>query len=168
MTANRLRLTGGMPLTGEYEPSPIGWVREQVERYEASGGTEATTLRDTGMPVIVVTHRGAKTGKLRKIPLMRVEHEGRYAAIASMGGQPAHPVWYHNLRAEPLVEVQDGTGKWDMVAREITGAEKAEWWARAVAVFPPYATYQERTERDIPVFVLEPVEPAGTVSGSRP
>lgn len=157
MTANRLGLTGGMPLSGDYEPSPIGWVREQVERYEASGGTEATTLRDTGLPVIVLTTRGAKTGKLRKAPLMRVEHGGRYAAVASMGGQPTHPVWYHNVLAEPLVEVQDGAVRQDMVAREVTGAEKAQWWARAVAAFPPYADYQQRTEREIPVFVLEPV-----------
>lgn len=158
MSPDGLGLTGGMPLTGEYEPSPIGWVREQVERYEASGGTDATTLRDTGMPVIVVTNRGAKTGKLRKTPLMRVEHEGKYAAVASMGGQPTHPVWYHNVRAHPLVEVQDGTLRQDMVAREVTGTEKAVWWARAVAAFPPYADYQQRAEREIPVFVLEPAE----------
>lgn len=157
-----VRLTGRMPLEGEYEPSTIGWVREQVERYEASGGTEATTLRDTGLPVVVVTSRGAKSGKLRKNPLMRVEHGGRYAAVASMGGQPTHPVWYYNLLAEPRCELQDGPVKQDMVAREVTGAEKAQWWQRAVAAFPPYADYQRRAERDIPVFVLEPAADAAT------
>jgi deazaflavin-dependent oxidoreductase (nitroreductase family) len=157
MPPRGLGLTDGMPLSGEYEPSPIGWVREQVERYEASGGTEATTLRDTGMPVIIVTTRGTKTGKLRKVPLMRVEYDGRYAAIASMGGSPTHPVWYYNVRADPLVEVQDGPVRRDMIAREVTGTEKAEWWERAVAAFPPYADYRRRTEREIPLFVLEPV-----------
>jgi F420H(2)-dependent quinone reductase len=151
-----------MPLSGEYEPSTIDWVREQVERYEASGGTEATTLRDTGMPVVVVTSVGAKSGKLRKNPLMRVEHEGRYAAVASMGGQPTHPVWYYNLLAHPQVELQDGPAKQDMVAREVTGSEKAEWWERAVAAFPPYADYQRRTRREIPVFVLEPIVDVAT------
>lgn len=146
-----------MPLEGEYEPSPSDWVREQVELYERSGGTEGTTLRDTGMPVIVVTNRGAKTGKLRKTPLMRVEHDGRYAAVASKGGAPEHPVWYHNLVADPHVEVQDGTVKQDMVARQVIGTEKAEWWERAVAAFPPYAEYQAKTDREIPVFLLEPV-----------
>lgn len=151
-----------MPLSGEYEPSTIDWVREQVERYEASGGTEATTLRDTGMPVVVVTSVGAKSGKLRKNPLMRVEHEGRYAAVASMGGQPTHPVWYYNLLAHPQVELQDGPAKQDMVAREVTGSEKAEWWERAVAAFPPYADYQRRTRREIPVFVLESIVDVAT------
>ncbi|MFJ3669318.1 nitroreductase family deazaflavin-dependent oxidoreductase [Streptomyces sp. NPDC090106] len=145
-----------MPLEGEYEPSPTGWVREQVELYERSGGTEGTTLRDTGLPVIVLTTRGARSGKIRKTPLMRVEHEGRYAAVASQGGAPKHPVWFHNVQAEPLVELQDGAAKQDMVAREVTGAEKAEWWERAVAAFPPYAEYQKKTDRSIPVFVLEP------------
>ena len=158
MSPAALGLTGRMPLDGDYEPSTIGWVREQVERYEASGGTEATTLRDTGLPVVIVTSRGAKTGKLRKNPLMRVEHKGRYAAVASMGGQPTHPVWYYNIRAEPLVELQDGPVRRDMIAREVTGEEKAQWWERAVAAFPPYADYQKRTEREIPVFVLEPVD----------
>lgn len=146
-----------MPLEGEYEPSPSDWVREQVELYERSGGTEGTTLRETGLPVIVVTNRGAKTGKLRKTPLMRVEHDGRYAAVASKGGAPEHPVWYHNLVADPHVEVQDGTVKQDMVARQVIGTEKAEWWERAVAAFPPYAEYQAKTGREIPVFLLEPV-----------
>lgn len=144
-----------MPLQGEYEPSPTGWVREQVELYESSGGTQGTTLRHTGQPVIVLTSRGARSGKLRKTPVMRVEHEGRYAAVASLGGAPKHPVWYHNLKADPHVEVQDGPAKWDMTAREVTGEEKAEWWKRAVEAFPTYADYQEKTDREIPVFVLE-------------
>ncbi|MFF4979209.1 nitroreductase family deazaflavin-dependent oxidoreductase [Streptomyces sp. NPDC001046] len=143
-----------MPLQGEYEPSPEDWVRKQVELYESSGGTEGTTLR--GMPVVVLTSRGARSGKLRKTPVMRVEHEGRYAAVASLGGAPKHPVWYFNIKAHPLVEVQDGPRKQDMTAREITGAEKAEWWERAVAAFPDYADYQRKTDREIPVFLLEP------------
>ncbi|MEU7469054.1 nitroreductase family deazaflavin-dependent oxidoreductase [Streptomyces sp. NPDC044984] len=142
-----------MPLQGEYDPSPTQWVRNQVELYESSGGTKGTTLQ--GRPVIVLTSRGAKSGKLRKTPLMRVEHEGRYAAVASLGGAPRHPVWYHNVKADPHVELQDGPAKWDMTAREVTGEEKAEWWKRAVAAFPPYADYQEKTDREIPVFVLE-------------
>ncbi|WP_030185572.1 nitroreductase family deazaflavin-dependent oxidoreductase [Streptomyces violaceorubidus] len=145
-----------MPLDGEYEPSPTQWVREQVELYESSGGTEGTTLADTGLPVIVLTTRGARSGKLRKTPLMRVEHEGRYAAVASLGGAPKHPVWYFNVTADPRVELQDGPVKRDMTAREVTGAEKAEWWERAVAAFPSYADYQKKTDREIPVFVLEP------------
>ncbi|MEV7242551.1 nitroreductase family deazaflavin-dependent oxidoreductase [Streptomyces sp. NPDC003236] len=147
-----------MPLEGEYEPSPTQWVREQVELYESSGGTEGTTLRDTGLPVIVLTTRGARSGKIRKTPLMRVEHDGRYAAVASLGGAPKHPVWYFNVKSDPHVELQDGAAKRDMRAREITGAEKAEWWERAVAAFPPYADYQRKTSREIPVFVLEPFE----------
>ncbi|MFD5652696.1 nitroreductase family deazaflavin-dependent oxidoreductase [Streptomyces sp. NPDC127039] len=145
-----------MPLDGEYEPSPTQWVREQVERYESSGGTEGTTLMDTGLPVIVLTTRGARSGKLRKAPLMRVEHEGRYAVVASLGGAPRHPVWYFNVKADPRVEYQDGPVKQDMTAREVTGAEKAQWWERAVAAYPSYADYQKKTEREIPVFVLEP------------
>ncbi|MFF5402872.1 nitroreductase family deazaflavin-dependent oxidoreductase [Streptomyces misionensis] len=144
-----------MPLEGEYEPSPEQWVREQVELYESSGGTEGTTLRDTGLPVIVLTTRGAKSGKIRKTPLMRVEHEGAYAVVASQGGAPKHPVWYFNIKADPRVELQDGPVRQDMVAREVTGAEKAQWWERAVAAFPPYADYQRKTDREIPVFVLE-------------
>ncbi|MCT7353544.1 nitroreductase family deazaflavin-dependent oxidoreductase [Streptomyces sp. 15-116A] len=147
-----------MPLEGEYEPSPTRWVREQVERYESSGGTEGTTLQGTNYPVIVLTSRGAKSGKLRKTPLMRVAHDGRYAVVASLGGAPKHPVWYHNLKADPLVELQDGPVKRDMTAREVTGAEKDEWWERAVAAYPPYADYQKKTDREIPVFVLEPVD----------
>ncbi|MET8615736.1 MULTISPECIES: nitroreductase family deazaflavin-dependent oxidoreductase [Streptomyces] len=147
-----------MPLEGEYEPSPEQWVREQVELYESSGGTEGTTLRDTGLPVIVLTTRGAKSGKIRKTPLMRVEHEGAYAVVASQGGAPKHPVWYFNIKADPRVELQDGPVRQDMVAREVTGAEKAQWWERAVAAFPPYADYQRKTDREIPVFVLERAE----------
>ena len=150
-----------MPLQGEYEPSPVGWVREQVELYERSGGTEGTTLRDSGMPVIVVTNRGAASGKLRKTPLMRVEHDGIYVLVASQGGRPEHPQWYWNLRADPNIELQDGATKRDMQVREVTGEEKRLWWDRAVAVFPPYAEYQERTDREIPVFLAEPVEPRG-------
>ncbi|WP_445284441.1 nitroreductase family deazaflavin-dependent oxidoreductase [Streptomyces sp. DSM 118148] len=147
-----------MPLEGEYEPSPTQWVREQVELYESSGGTEGTTLRDTGLPVIVLTTRGARSGKIRKTPLMRVERDGRYAVVASLGGAPKHPVWYFNVKSDPHVELQDGPVKRDMRAREITGAEKAEWWERAVAAFPPYADYQRKTSREIPVFVLEPLD----------
>jgi deazaflavin-dependent oxidoreductase (nitroreductase family) len=146
-----------MPLEGDYEPSAWEWVRDQVETYESSGGTAGLTLRDTDLPVIVVTSRGAKSGKLRKNPLMRVEHDGTYAVIASKGGAPKHPVWYYNLVADPHVEVQDGPLKQDMVAREITGDEKTQWWERAVAAYPPYAEYQAKTDRVIPVFVLEPV-----------
>ncbi|MFB7631434.1 nitroreductase family deazaflavin-dependent oxidoreductase [Streptomyces sp. NPDC056149] len=143
-----------MPLQGEYEPSPTAWVREQVERYEGSGGTEGTTM--LGLPVILLTTRGAKSGKLRKSPLMRVEHEGAYAAVASVGGAPKNPVWYHNVLADPRVELQDGAVRRDMTAREVTGEEKARWWARAVEAFPNYAEYQAKTDREIPVFVLEP------------
>ena len=142
------------PLEGEYEPSPIGWVRDQVEEYEASGGTRANTLRDTGLPVIVVTSRGNKSGKLRKTPLMRVEHDGEYALVASQGGRPQHPEWYWNLRANPEdVTIQDGPEPFDVSVREVSGDERARWWQRAVEAFPPYADYQERTERMIPVFV---------------
>ncbi|WP_405775039.1 nitroreductase family deazaflavin-dependent oxidoreductase [Streptomyces sp. NBC_01538] len=144
-----------MPLEGEYEASPTQWVREQVELYESSGGTKGTTLMDTGLPVILLTTRGARSGKIRRTPLMRVEHEGRYAAVASLGGAPKHPVWYFNVLADPHVDLQDGPVRQDMVAREVTGEEKAVWWERAVAAFPPYAEYQKKTDREIPVFVLE-------------
>jgi deazaflavin-dependent oxidoreductase (nitroreductase family) len=145
-----------MPLDGEYQPSPEQWVRDQVELYERTGGREGNTLRDRGIPVVVFSTRGARSGKVRKNPLMRVEHEGAYAMVASQGGAPEHPTWYHNLKAHPdQVTVQDGPEPWDGVAREVTGAEKAEWWERAVAVFPDYADYQRRTDRDIPVFVVE-------------
>jgi F420H(2)-dependent quinone reductase len=143
-----------MPLEGEYEPSTQQWVRDQVELIESSGGTKGTDFR--GMRIIVMTNLGAKTGKLRKTPLMRVEHDGRYAVVASKGGAPENPVWYYNLVANPLVELQDGPVKQDMVAREVTGEEKGEWWARAVAAYPDYADYQASTDRAIPVFVLEP------------
>jgi deazaflavin-dependent oxidoreductase (nitroreductase family) len=143
-----------MPLQGEYEPSREQFVRDQVELYERSGGTEGTTMR--GLPVIVLTSRGAKSGKIRKTPLMRVEHDGRYAVVASLGGAPKHPTWYHNLRADPHVELQDGPVKQDMTARELSGEERSQWWDRAVAAFPDYAEYQTKTDRVIPVFVLEP------------
>ena len=155
MPAAPMALNGDMPLHGEYEPSPQKWVRDQVDLYESSGGTQGTTMR--GMPVVVLSTVGAKSGKLRKVPLMRVEHEGRYAAIASLGGSPKNPVWHANVVAHPLVELQDGPHKWDMVAREVTGAERDEWWVRAVAAYPDYAEYQVKTDRVIPVFVLEPV-----------
>ncbi|MYS94585.1 MULTISPECIES: nitroreductase family deazaflavin-dependent oxidoreductase [Streptomyces] len=147
-----------MPLQGEYEPSPTQWVRNQVELYESSGGTQGTTLQGSKMPVVVLTSRGARSGKLRKTPVMRVEHEGRYAAVASLGGSPKHPVWYFNIKADPHVELQDGPVKQDMIAREVTGQEKAEWWERAVAAYPAYADYQKKTDREIPVFVLEPAD----------
>ncbi|MFE2450318.1 nitroreductase family deazaflavin-dependent oxidoreductase [[Kitasatospora] papulosa] len=143
-----------MPMEGEYEPSPTTWVREQVELIESSGGTQGTTMR--GMPVILLTTRGAKSGKLRKTPLMRVEHDGQYAVVASLGGAPKHPVWYYNVLADPEVELRDGTVRQDMTAREITGEEKALWWGRAVEAFPDYAEYQSKTDREIPVFVLSP------------
>ncbi|MGW0474257.1 nitroreductase family deazaflavin-dependent oxidoreductase [Streptomyces coeruleorubidus] len=147
-----------MPLEGEYEPSPTQWVRKQVELYESSGGTEGTTLQGSKMPVVLLTSRGVRSGKLRKTPVMRVEHEGRYAAVASLGGAPQHPVWYFNIKADPHVELQDGPVKQDMIAREVTGQEKAEWWERAVAAYPAYADYQKKTDREIPVFVLEPAD----------
>ncbi|MER7901875.1 nitroreductase family deazaflavin-dependent oxidoreductase [Streptomyces sp. NPDC095614] len=143
-----------MPMEGEYEPSPTTWVREQVELIESSGGTQGTTMR--GMPVILLTTRGAKSCKLRKTPLMRVEHDGQYAVVASLGGAPKHPVWYYNVLADPEVELRDGTVRQDMTAREITGEEKALWWSRAVEAFPDYAEYQTKTDREIPVFVLSP------------
>jgi deazaflavin-dependent oxidoreductase (nitroreductase family) len=141
-----------MPLSGEYAPSTSDWAREQAEAYEASGGDQAGDLR--GMPVIVLTTVGAKTGLLRKTALMRVEHDGEYAVVGSLGGAPKHPVWVHNIRKNPHVELQDGTDKHDYTARETEGDEYAEWWKRAVAAYPPYADYQLRTERVIPVFVL--------------
>jgi deazaflavin-dependent oxidoreductase (nitroreductase family) len=143
-----------MPLNGTYEPSPQDYVRDQVEAYERSGGTEGNTMR--GKPVIILTTKGAKSGKLRKTPLMRVEHKGRYAVVASLGGAPTHPVWYHNVVANPTVELQDGPVKQEYKAREVTGDEKAQWWERAVAAWPDYAEYQTKTDREIPVFVLEP------------
>ena len=145
-----------MPVDGDYEPSTQAWVRDQVDAYEGSGGTQGTTLRDTGLPVVIITNRGASSGKVRKTPVMRVEHDGSYAAVASRGGAPTHPQWYYNLRENPRVELQDGTSRQDMTAREVTGDERAKWWERAVEAYPPYAEYQQRTTRKIPVFVLEP------------
>jgi deazaflavin-dependent oxidoreductase (nitroreductase family) len=141
-----------MPLQGEYAPSTSGWARKQAEAYEASGGTEATELR--GMPVIVLTSVGAKSGLLRKTALMRVEHEGTYAVVASLGGAPKHPVWYFNLIKNPHVELQDGPEKHDYLAREVSGEERELWWKRSVETFPNYAAYQAKTDRLIPVFVL--------------
>ena len=146
-----------MPLTGEYEPSTQGWVREQVERYEATGGREANTLRATGLPIAIFWNRGVKSGKIRKTPLMRVEHDGVYAMVGSVGGAPEDPAWVANVRANPEVTVQDGPEPWDGVVREISGEEKAEWWERAVAAYPSYADYQERTDREIPVFLVEKI-----------
>jgi deazaflavin-dependent oxidoreductase (nitroreductase family) len=143
-----------MPLSGEYEPSTSEWARRQAERYEATNGEKGGELQ--GRPVIVLTSVGAKTGKIRKTPLMRVEHEGTYAVVASLGGAPEHPVGYHNLKAHPHVELQDRATKRDYTAREVSGDEKAEWWERAVETWPDYAKYQTKTERQIPVFVLEP------------
>lgn len=143
-----------MSQTNDYVPSALGWVRDQVEAYERSGGKEANTLRDTGLPVIIVTTRGAKTGAVRKMALMKVEHGGEYALVASMGGAPKNPVWYNNLLAHPDdVFIQDGPDPFPADVREVTGDEKATWWSRAVAAFPPYADYQAKTERQIPVFV---------------
>jgi deazaflavin-dependent oxidoreductase (nitroreductase family) len=144
-----------MAIDGEYVPSPAAWVRDQVEEYEESGGVTGTTLRDTGLPVVIITNRGAKTGVVRKTPLMRVEHDGSYAAVGSKGGAPQNPVWVYNLRQNPQVVVQDGQRSWEMTAREVTGEERAAWWERAVAAYPPYADYQVKTNRLIPVFVLE-------------
>lgn len=143
-----------MPLEGTYEPSPAEWVRNQVDEYESSGGTRGNMMRD--MPVIILTSRGARSGKLRKTPLMRVEHDGSYAVVASKGGAPENPVWYYNLVADPQVQLQDGPARVDMVARELHGDEKAEWWKRAVAAYPDYDDYQKKTKRQIPVFLLEP------------
>jgi F420H(2)-dependent quinone reductase len=143
-----------MTLQAEYEPSPEKWVRDQVEAYEASGGTEATTLR--GVPVVVVTSVGAQSGKVRKNPVMRVEHGGTYALVASQGGAPTHPSWYHNLVKHPMVELQDGPDRQTYSVRLAEGEEREEWWQRAVEVWPSYADYQQKTDREIPVFVAEP------------
>lgn len=143
-----------MSLSGKYEPSPAPWVRDQVAEYEASGGQRASTLRDSGLPVIIVTSRGNKTGKLRKTPLMRVEHDGQYLLVASKGGAPAHPVWYYNLVAAPdAVTIQDGPEPFEVSVRELSGDERAVWWERAVSAFPPYAEYQQKTARTIPVLL---------------
>ncbi|WP_327111560.1 nitroreductase family deazaflavin-dependent oxidoreductase [Nocardia sp. NBC_01730] len=143
-----------MPLTGEYERGTMDWAANQAERIMESGGTEGMTAM--GMPVILLTTIGNKTGKLRKTPLMRVEYKGEYAVVASLAGAPNHPVWYYNIIADPHVELQDGTVANDYTAREVFGEEKALWWRRAVAAYPPYADYQSKTTRQIPVFVLTP------------
>jgi F420H(2)-dependent quinone reductase len=146
-----------MELEGEYVPSPAAWVREQIEAYERSGGREANTLRDTGIPIIVVTMRGNKTGNVRKIALMRVEHEGEYALVASVGGRPKNPVWYYNLIADPdNVTIQDGPEPFAVTVRELTGDERETWWQRAAAVFPTYEVYKDKTERVIPVLLASP------------
>ena len=145
-----------MPLTGERVVSPEGWVRDQTEKILATGTTDGVTVYDR--PIVLLTIRGARSGKLRYTPLMRVEHDGRYAVVASKGGAPDHPTWYHNLVANPHVELQDGTVTREYDAREATGEERATWWERSVAAYPPYAEYQEKTDRLIPVFVLEPRE----------
>jgi len=145
-----------MPLSGEYAPSPWDWSREQAEKYMESGGREGTEQQ--GKPVILLTTIGAKSGKIRKTPLMRVEHDGQYAIVASLGGAPKNPVWYHNVKANPRVELQDGTESHDYEAREVFGDEKATWWQRAVEAWPDYANYQKKTERQIPVFVLTRVD----------
>ena len=147
-----------MTLQGEYAPSKADWVREQVEKYEATGGAEANTLRDTGYPIVVITSLGAKSGKLRKNPVMRVERDGKYVAIASKGGAPDQPEWYFNFVAHPEVDLQDGAEKKSYRARVLEGDERAEWWQYAVDTWPTYASYQEKTDRLIPVFLLEPVD----------
>jgi deazaflavin-dependent oxidoreductase (nitroreductase family) len=145
-----------MPLEGEYEPSAQQWVRDQVARYEETGGREANTLRDTGLPIAIFWTRGAKSGKVRKNALMRVEHGGAYLMVGSQGGAPTDPAWVSNVRKAPdQVTVQDGPEPWDGVARELSGDERATWWERAVAAFPPYAEYQTKTDRLIPVFLVE-------------
>lgn len=145
-----------MPLTGDYEPGISSWSHKHVEQYEATNGEKAGDLR--GRPVVVLTTVGAKTGKLRKTALMRVEYEGAYAVVASLGGSPRNPAWYYNLKANPHVELQDGAVKRDYQAHEAAGDEKAVWWARAVETWRDYAGYQKKTARQIPVFVLEPME----------
>jgi deazaflavin-dependent oxidoreductase (nitroreductase family) len=144
-----------MPLEGHYEPSPVDWVRKQVEQFESSDGREGNTMKD--LPVIVLTTKGARTGNIRKSPLMRVEHDGKYLIVASLGGAPSHPVWYHNVAANPTVEIQDGATRQDMATRELDGDEREVWWKRAVDAFPPYAEYQEKTSRVIPILICEPV-----------
>ncbi|HKH09399.1 MAG TPA: nitroreductase family deazaflavin-dependent oxidoreductase [Agromyces sp.] len=141
-----------MPLEGEYAPSTSGWARKQAEQFEASGGTKANTIQ--GRPIVLVTNVGAKSGKLHKTPLMRVEHDGEYLIVASKGGSHEHPSWYYNVRAHPHVELQDGAEKHDYVARELEGTERETWLARAVEAYPPYADYQTRTDRLIPIFLL--------------
>jgi F420H(2)-dependent quinone reductase len=147
-----------MTLTGEYVPSRADWVRDQVAKFEASDGKEANTLRDTGDPIVVITSVGAKSGLLRKNPVMRVERDGKYVAVASKGGAPEQPEWYYNFRAHPEVELQDGPDKRTYRARVLEGDERAEWWQHAVETWPTYASYQTKTDREIPVFLLEPID----------
>lgn len=142
-----------MTLEGDYEPSPAAWVRHQVETYERTDGREGNTLKDTGLPIVVVTMRGHRSGKIRKTPVMRVEHDGSYAIVASKGGAPDNPKWYFNLKANPDVRLQDGVRVLDVSVREVSGPERDQWWERAVAAYPPYADYQKNTRRQIPVFV---------------
>ncbi len=149
-----------MSLTHDYEPSGSAWVREHVEQIVRTGTTDGVMIN--GRPTVLITYRGARTGKVRKTPVMRVEHEGRYAAVASKGGAPSHPQWYASLVAEPVVELQDGPVTRQYRAREVSGDEKALWWSRAVDAYPDYADYQRRTDRQIPVFVLEPISPGDT------
>lgn len=145
-----------MASTRDYEPSATGWVRDHVEQIVRTGTTEGSTIK--GMPIVLMTYRGVQTGKVRKTPVMRVEHEGRYAAVASLGGAPENPQWYAALVKDPVIELQDGTETGRFRAREVDGDEKALWWRRAVDAYPPYADYQRKTDRRIPVFVLEPVD----------
>ena len=144
-----------MPLEGKYEPSPVDFVRDQVELFERTNGREGNTMK--GLPIIVLTTKGIRSGNLRKTPLMRVEHDGKYLIVASQGGAPKHPVWYHNVVANPTVEVQDGAARQDMATRELAGEEREIWWKRAVDAYPPYADYQQKTERVIPILICEPV-----------
>jgi len=151
----------------EYAPSPAEWVRNQVAEYESSGGQRANTLRDTGLPIVIFTTRGNKSGQIRKTPVMRVEHDGQYALVASKGGAPTHPVWYYNLVANPsAVALQDGPAPFEVEVREVSGDERATWWDRAVAAYPPYADYQAKTARQIPVFVVT-AKPSNRSTGSR-
>jgi deazaflavin-dependent oxidoreductase (nitroreductase family) len=148
-----------MPIEGDYEPSTWDWVRDQVEEYEASGGTRANTLRDTGLPIVIMTTMGHKSGKVRKVPVMKVEHDGEYAIVASKGGAPQHPGWYHNLVADPNVTIQDGPQPFDAVVRLVTGEEREQWWERSVAAYATYADYEARAAevgREIPVFIARP------------
>jgi deazaflavin-dependent oxidoreductase (nitroreductase family) len=147
-----------MTIQGEYVPSKQDWVREQVERFESTNGAEASTLRDTGDPIVVITSIGAKSGKVRKNPVMRVEKDGKYVAVASKGGAPQHPEWYYNFVAHPVVDLQDGPDKKAYRARLLSGQERTQWWQYAVDTWPTYADYEKRTDREIPVFLLEPID----------
>jgi F420H(2)-dependent quinone reductase len=159
MTRTTIKGAAPMPIEGEYEPSKWDWVREQIETYEATGGAEANTLRDTGIPIMLVTMHGHASGKVRKIALMRVEHDGEYALIGSKGGRPEHPGWYHNLVADPNVVIQDGPTPFDAIARLVEGDERATWWERGVAVYPTYEEYRadSKDHREIPIFIASPV-----------